>query len=74
VGADPDVQIERIHRIAFGTSPDDQERQVARETLAQLTQHWKQTLGEAAAQQAADRALNNYCHAILNSAGFVYVD
>lgn len=74
VGADPDVQVERIYRIAFGTSPDDQERQAARETLAQLTQHWKQTLGEAAAQQAADRALNNYCHAILNSAGFVYVD
>ncbi|MEX2026261.1 MAG: DUF1553 domain-containing protein, partial [Pirellulaceae bacterium] len=76
VGADRDAQIVRIHAIAFSAAPGEDELVFARQSLARLTQSWLETLAAAdgADQEAARRALRNYCHAVLNSAGFVYVD
>jgi mono/diheme cytochrome c family protein len=75
-GADSNQQIVRAHQLAFGPAPADDELQIARETLSQLTQEWRSALGQQpdAEAQAARCALQNYCHAILNSAAFVYVD
>jgi hypothetical protein len=41
-----------------------------------MTRRWLETLGERpdADEEAARRALRNYCHAVMNSAGFLYVD
>jgi hypothetical protein len=76
VGADRDAQIARIHEVAYAAAPTDEELQLSRQSLDRLTQTWLDTLGAAdnAQQEAARRALRNYCHAVLNSAGFVYVD
>lgn len=75
-GTEPQSQVTRIHRLAFGVEPDDEERRLALKMLDDLTRQWLPTLGNTpdAPRQASDRALRNYCHAILNSAGFVYVD
>jgi hypothetical protein len=76
VGTDVDVMIERISMLAFGRSATDQERELARQSLQDLTEQWKTRLSNQPDrdQQATDRAIKNYCHAIMNSAGFIYVD
>ncbi len=75
-GEDVDRQIELVHQLAIGASPQTDERRIAHEMLAQMTGQWRQSLKDTpdAAREAADKALKNYCHAILNSAAFVYVD
>lgn len=75
-GADQDSQLNRIHQLAFGMIPSDDVRTLAHQTLAEFTRQWQAKLGNTpdAQRQATERALGNYCHAILNSAGFVYVD
>jgi hypothetical protein len=76
VGTAPDQQIRRAHQIALGKPPTEDEQRVGREMLDQLTTRWQNTLGvrSDAKQEAAKRALQNYCHAIMNSAAFIYVD
>ena len=75
VGTDPRQQIIRVHETAFGTAPTSEEMTSVAAGLAQLTSRWQQALSES--QSDADpalRALQNYCHAVMNSAAFVYVD
>jgi uncharacterized protein DUF1553/uncharacterized protein DUF1549/cytochrome c len=76
VGADRDAQIVRVHEIAFAAAPSEDELRLARLSLDRLTQQWRETLGPvpSAQAEAARRALRNFCHAVMNSAGFVYVD
>lgn len=76
VGSDPEQQVIRAHQLAFGRKPSHHEQHLARETLNKLAIEWLATLGSRsnANQEASQRALQNYCHAIMNSAGFVYVD
>jgi hypothetical protein len=75
-GDDIQAQVVRAHELALGVAPSEDEQRVARESLQQLTQHWLVKLGERpdAQREAASQALRNYCHALMNSAGFVYVD
>lgn len=75
-GDDRRRQIARVYELAFGRAPRPEELHVAEETMDQLHMEWIGTLGSRsdAAQEAAKRALQNYCHAIMNSAGFIYVD
>ena len=76
VGDNVEAQVERIHLLAFGTAPSQEVRERAKEDLGQLTQQWLATLGNGpgAPKLAAERALQNYCHAIVNTAEFVYID
>jgi hypothetical protein len=75
-GADVLARVVRAHELAFGIAPSEDEQRIARESLQQLTQHWLVKLGERpdAQAEAAEQALHNYCHALMNSAAFVYVD
>ncbi len=43
---------------------------LGQEALARLTEQWGRTEQET----ANAKALASYCHAIVNSAGFLYVD
>jgi hypothetical protein len=76
VGSEPDLQIARANQLALGRSPSAEELRIAREILEKLTEDWLATLGSQpdAKQLAAKHALRNYCHAVMNSAAFVYVD
>jgi hypothetical protein len=69
-------QIVHIHKIAFGHEPTDDARDVATSMLRKLTELWTEKIGSGstAPHEAARRALANYCHAVMNSAAFVYVD
>jgi mono/diheme cytochrome c family protein len=71
VGDDPARQIEQVHWLAYGRPPRRGELDIARTTLADLRAAWR---GNTTEQEAARRALGNYCHAAMNSAGLMFVD
>ena len=77
VGNDPEKQIRRISLIAFGRHPDDDELQIALESLSQLEAKWTDHLtstGSADPEVIRHKSLTAYCHAIMNSAEFMYID
>jgi hypothetical protein len=65
VGDDPAKQIERVYWIAQGRPPLEEEQVVGMDALRVLTAKWGRN---------GAKALGTYCHAMVNSAGFVYVD
>lgn len=79
-GPDPEQQIIHAHELALGNAPAAEVLQAARQSLDLLTQYWRAELSKQpttdapTSTQAAQKALQNYCHAILNSAAFIYVD
>ena len=76
VGEDRDAQIHRVHALAFGAAPTVAERSAALEMLDAVAKRWRGELGSTddANREARRRALANYCHAVMNSAAFVYID
>ena len=77
VGADSVKQVERVYGLALSRSPSTDEMQIGIEALNQLTHDWIKNLqdtGTADSGDAQAKALTAYCHAIMNSAGFLYVD
>jgi hypothetical protein len=75
-GGDVRAQAIRAHELVFGVPPSEEYLRPSLDLLKLLTQQWEAKLkGRPNAQQeAASHALHNYCHAVMNSAGFVYVD
>jgi hypothetical protein len=69
-GNDVARQVNQVHLIAFGRRPDTEEKQIGIDSLSRLTDLWKSE------KQAAPhkKALATYCHAIFNSAAFLYID
>lgn len=58
-------QIDSVYQFALSRLPTDDERRLGVEALQQLDAHWQ---GEPA------KALETFCHAIFNSAEFIYID
>ncbi len=76
-GNQPAQQVERVYLIALSRSPSDEEKKIGADALHKLTDEWAMQLAPAGRQdhQAAQvKALTTYCHAIMNSAAFLYVD
>jgi len=84
----PAAAIERAYRLALSRPPTAAERWLALKAFEQLREHWakelnKQNEGQQDAKSedrnvsgtdAAHHAMANICHAIFNSAEFLYVD
>ena len=62
---DRGAQVDMVYQLALSRRPSDEQRQLGIDTLGEL---------EAAWQGEADLALVTYCHTILNSAAFLYID
>jgi mono/diheme cytochrome c family protein len=76
-GTDPARQIERIYLIALSRLPGDEEKRVGLDALRRLADKWGKQLAASGKpdQEAVDlKALTTFCHAIMNSAGFLYLD
>lgn len=58
-------QIDSVYQFALSRLSTDDERRLGVEALQQLDAHWQ---GEPA------KALETFCHAIFNSAEFIYID
>jgi hypothetical protein len=71
-GTDPTRQVEWVYLIALSRPPDAEESELGTAALAQLTDKWSKKLPNK--DDAHLRALTTYCHTILNSAAFLYVD
>jgi hypothetical protein len=69
-GPDLAAQVKRVYLIALSRPPTADELTLGIETLPKLAERWTKSAGN----DAADRALATYCHALMNSAGFLYVD
>jgi mono/diheme cytochrome c family protein len=67
-GPDLSMQIEKIYWIALSRPPNDEEKAVSHDALHKLTQTW------ARHRPPGDKPLVTFCHAVLNSAAFLYVD
>jgi hypothetical protein len=76
-GADPAKRIERLYLVALGRPPSDEEKRVGLDALRKLTDEWSRHPDAANTtdeMEASHRALTTYCHAIVNTAAFLYVD
>jgi hypothetical protein len=85
-GSDPVHQIECAYLIALSRPPSGEEREIGRAGLAQLTDHWARHLAGTGKrggtdlksvlpqEEASQRALATFCHTLLNSAAFLYID
>jgi hypothetical protein len=76
-GNDTDRQIETIYLIALSRLPTADEKKLGREALALFADGWEKYFAAAGKPDRAAaelKALATYCHAIMNSASFLYVD
>jgi hypothetical protein len=78
-GSDPARQVEAVYLRAYGRPPTPAERDLALTAISDFAKQWPARL--AADHTDAPRAANsqwlglaNYCHAILNSAEFTFID
>lgn len=65
---DPDcraTQIDTVYKLALNRQPSDEEKYIGIAALHTLKAEW---------QGDEHAALTTYCHTILNSAGFLYID
>jgi hypothetical protein len=62
---DHGLRVETVYNLALSRSPSDRERRLGIETLKELEAAWK---------GKSQPALVTYCHTILNSAAFIYID
>ena len=76
-GIEPARRIEQTYLVALGRPPDAGEQTLGQASLSRLADRWAaETAGAGQPDRvlAAHKALATYCHAILNSAEFLYVD
>jgi hypothetical protein len=75
-GNDPGRQIEAVCLIALSRKPTADEVKLGRAALLQFADEWEkaQPAGQADRDAAEFKALATYCHAILNSAAFLFID
>lgn len=65
-------EIETLYRIILSRSPDDEELAAGQSTLWKLKEEWSWT--ESNPDLAEENALGTFCHILINSAEFIYVD
>jgi hypothetical protein len=81
-GDDRYKQVEHVYQDALSRKPTPEESQLALEALSQLTADWenRQTGSKVKPAEGKEspspetRALANFCHVIMNSAEFLFVD
>ncbi len=81
-GSDRYKQVEHIYQDALSRMPTPEESQLALEALSQLTAEWENRLADAEVKPTKGKespspemqALANFCHVIMNSAEFLFID
>ena len=78
VGEDVEKQEERVYLVALARRPSEEERKKGAEEIGELARHWREHMEKEVPAEPKDgrarwEALATFCHAILNSAEFIYV-
>jgi hypothetical protein len=71
-GDDHGRQIDRAYLIALGRPPTAEQKKIGLDGLARLEKQWSHAI--SLPSNSRKQALSTYCHMILNSAAFLYVD
>jgi hypothetical protein len=72
-GADPAKQVERAYLLGLSRLPTKEENRAGVAALHRLSEEWAKSLPTQ--HEALElKALTTFCHALVNSAGFLYVD
>ena len=79
VGADVEKQIERVYLTALSRRPSPEEIKLGHEAVGDFTRHWfehlkKEVPAEPKQLKAPWLGLATFCHMLLNSPEFVYID
>jgi hypothetical protein len=75
--ADPIGQVERVYLAALSRPATEEEKEIGTQAIVQLTAQWQQaseTEGSDSSNEASQKALAVFCHTIMNSAAFLYID
>ena len=70
-------EIATVYRIALSRSPTIDEKKIGRAALKKFEDEWVKQFkaaGQVDRESAREKALVTYCHAVLNSAAFLFVD
>jgi mono/diheme cytochrome c family protein len=70
-GPDPAMQVEKVYWIALSRPATAAEKEIGLAALHEFKQTWAR---HAAGGTADQKALATFCHAVMNSAAFLYVD
>lgn len=76
-GTDSGKQVDRAYWLALSRPPTADEKKIALEALASFRQQAAKAptgQGAATAEESAARSLTKFCHTLMNSAAFLYVD
>ncbi|MBM3981288.1 MAG: DUF1549 domain-containing protein [Planctomycetes bacterium] len=73
-GDDRAKQIDAAYWIALSRPPTAEEKELGRAALRDLTAAWEKQQPTSTRDTIELKALTNYCHALMNSAAFLYVD
>ena len=75
-GNDPAHRIDRVYWLALSRPPSAEEKAIGLLALRKLTDTWARhaVAGKSDRDDSALKALTTFCHAVVNSAGFLYVD
>lgn len=75
-GASTESRVDYVYRTALSREPTAEERQLAVIAVTELTRLWELELAsdKLADGEATRRALTSFCHTIVNSAAFLFVD
>lgn len=73
-GSDPETQARHLYAAALSRPPNAEELQITLQTLHQLKLEWARESQGPDTPDPAIRALANVCHALVNSAEFIFVD
>ena len=78
-GDDVERQVDRVYLAALSRPPSAEEKKLGVRALGDLSRYWrehldKETPAEPKGAKARWLALSAYCHTILNSPDFVYID
>jgi hypothetical protein len=76
-GTDSAKRVDLAYLIAFGRHPSDEELRLGVDTLARLAEQWANHRAEGGPPDHnanSLKALATYCHAVINSASFLFVD
>jgi hypothetical protein len=71
-GSNPVRQIEWIYLTALSRPPNEEEKTLGQSALANLAKEWGRH--QVSKDEATSRALTTYCHTMLSSAAFFYID
>ena len=72
-GENSDEQLRHAWRIAIGRLPSDEEQRIGKELMIEFRQKWIAD-GKVSEDEASENALGGLCHAVMNSAAFLYID